>query len=62
MRKTLGPSDIRVSVVGVGNTTTVIPMTTAPAGERYGEVPGYYFERRRATIPAHARHPRAAAR
>ena len=26
-------------------------MTTAPAGERYGEVPGYYFERRRATIP-----------
>ena len=31
-------------------------MTTAPAGERYGEVPGYYFERRRATIPAVARH------
>ena len=26
-------------------------MTAAPAGERYGEVPGYYFERRRATIP-----------
>jgi hypothetical protein len=52
VRKSLGPSDIRVSVVGVGNTTTVVPMTAAPAGERYGEVPGYYFERRRATIPA----------
>ena len=26
-------------------------MTTAPAGERYGEVKGYYFERRRATFP-----------
>ena len=26
-------------------------MTAAPAGERYGEVPGYYFERRRATFP-----------
>ena len=25
-------------------------MSAAPAGERYGEVPGYYFERRRATI------------
>ena len=32
-------------------------MTTAPAGERYGEVPGYYFERRRATIPAVASAP-----
>ena len=27
-------------------------MTPAPAGERYNEVKGYYFERRRATIPA----------
>ena len=26
-------------------------MTTAPAGERYGEVAGYYFERRQATFP-----------
>ena len=60
VRKTLGPSDVRASVVGVGNSTAVIPMTTAPAGERYGEVPGYYFERRRATIPAVARHPHAA--
>ena len=29
-----------------------MPMPTAPAGERYGEVKGYYFERRRATFPA----------
>ena len=27
-------------------------MEAAPSGERYGEVTGYYFERRRATIPA----------
>ena len=27
-------------------------MTPSPAGERYGEVKGYYFERRQATIPA----------
>ena len=27
-------------------------MQPRPAGERYSEVPGYYFERRRATIPA----------
>ena len=27
-------------------------MEPAPAGERYNEVNGYYFERRRATIPA----------
>ena len=56
VRKTLGPSDIRVSLVTPGNNPTkrnvtkVWPMQTAPAGERYGEVPGYYFERRRATI------------
>ena len=49
IRKELGPSDITVSV---GNSSQTIRMTTAPAGERYGEVPGYYFERRRATIPA----------
>src|SRR5262249_27855016 len=52
VRKSLGPSDIRVSVVGVNNSTAVIPMQPAPAGERYGEVSGYYFERRRATTPA----------
>src|SRR5262249_22626583 len=28
--------------------TVNVPMTVAPAGERYGEIPGYYFERRRA--------------
>jgi zinc carboxypeptidase/Big-like domain-containing protein len=56
VRKTLGPSDIRVSLTTPGNiptkrnVTKVWPMETAPAGERYGEVPGYYFERRRATI------------
>ena len=32
--------------------TITIPMTAAPAGERYNEVKGYYFERRQATFPA----------
>src|SRR4051812_48613432 len=49
-RKSLGDSDAKFSVVGV-NGTVAVPMTVAPAGERYGEVPGYYFERRRAKFP-----------
>ena len=49
VRKDLGPADVTVS--GTGFNTT-IRMQPAPSGERYGEVPGYYFERRRATIPA----------
>ena len=52
VRKTLGPSDIRVHSSAGNTRPRVWPMKTAPAGERYGEVPGYYFERRRATIPA----------
>src|SRR4051794_36984444 len=49
-RKSLGDSDAKFSVVGQ-NGTVAVPMTVAPAGERYGEIPGYYFERRRATFP-----------
>src|SRR4051812_4820534 len=58
VRKSLGDSDIRVTLTTPGNiatkrpSTAVVPMTVAPAGERYGEIPGYYFERRRATVPA----------
>ena len=37
-------------VVGQNGNVT-IPMTAAPAGERYNEVKGYYFERRQATFP-----------
>jgi hypothetical protein len=51
IRKELGDADITVNVVGQ-NTNITIPMTPSPAGERYGEVKGYYFERRQATIPA----------
>ena len=50
IRKELGDADITVSVVGQNGNVTV-PMTAAPAGERYGEVKGYYFERRQATFP-----------
>jgi len=51
IRKELGPSYVTATVVGQNGTVTV-PMSAAPAGERYGEVPGYYFERRQGTIPA----------
>ena len=50
IRKQLGDADVTVSVVGQSGNVT-IPMTPAPAGERYGEVKGYYFERRQATFP-----------
>ncbi len=50
IRKELGDADITVSVVGQNGNVT-IPMTAAPAGERYNEVKGYYFERRQATFP-----------
>ncbi|HEX6027065.1 MAG TPA: M14 family zinc carboxypeptidase, partial [Solirubrobacter sp.] len=49
VRKELGDADVTVSVVGQGGSVT-IPMTPAPAGERYNEVRGYYFERRQAVF------------
>jgi hypothetical protein len=55
IRKELGPADITVSVPAINPTNppqTTIRMQAAASGERYGEVSGYYFERRRATIPA----------
>ena len=50
IRKELGDADITVSVVGQNGNVT-IPMTASPAGERYNEIKGYYFERRQATFP-----------
>ena len=61
IRKELGDADITVSVVGQNGNVT-IPMTPAPAGERYNEVKGYYFERRQATFPGIDRHPCRAGR
>jgi hypothetical protein len=49
IRKELGDADVTVSAIGHSGSVT-IPMTTAPAGERYNEVPGYYFERRQAVF------------
>ena len=57
VRKALGPSDVARQRRRPATAPSTIPMTVAPAGERYGEVPGYYFERRRATIPADASAP-----
>ena len=53
IRKELGDADITVSVPAAGSNSgsVTIPMTAAPAGERYNEVKGYYFERRQATFP-----------
>ena len=52
VRKELGPADITVTRPSTCNGNVTIRMAPAPAGERYGEALGQYFERRRATIPA----------
>jgi hypothetical protein len=58
VRKELGPADLKVTWAanaaggGGSGTTATIRMAAAPAGERYGEAPGLYFERRRAEIPS----------
>ena len=52
IRKELGPAVITVNVVGQNDQLHRAAWQPAPAGERYNEVKGYYFERRRATIPA----------
>ena len=57
IRKELGDADITVNVVGQNGSVTV-RMLPAPAGERYNEVKGYYFERRQATFPGDDRQPR----
>ena len=49
IRKELGDADVTLSVVGRSGSAT-LPMTPAPAGERYNEVRGYYFERRQAVF------------
>ena len=51
VRKELGPAFVTATVVGQNGNFTG-RMEAAPSGERYNEVKGYYFERRRATIPA----------
>ena len=51
VRKELGPAFATVTVVGQNGNTT-LRMEAAGPGERYNEVKGYYFERRRVTIPA----------
>ena len=49
IRKELGDADVTISAIGHSGSVT-IPMTAAPAGERYNEVRGYYFERRQAVF------------
>ena len=57
IRKELGTANVRATVSyrnangGTSSASVTLPMTAAPAGERYGEAAGVYFERRRATIP-----------
>ena len=54
MRRALGPTDFQVSVSGPGgrNQTLYLRGEDYKGGERYGDVPGKYFGRVRATVPA----------
>ena len=69
VRRALGPTDFQVSVSGPGgrNQTLYLRGEDYKGGERYGDVPGKYFGRVRATVPAsfpptsHDRHRRDAA-
>ena len=54
VRSALGPTDFQVSVSGPGgrNQTLYLRGEDYKGGERYGDVPGKYFGRVRATVPA----------
>ena len=54
VRKDLGPTDFQVTVSGPGgrNQTLYLRGDAYKGGERYGDVPGKYFQRVRATVPA----------
>ena len=54
VRRSLGPTDFQVSVSGPGgrNQTLYLRGEDYKGGERYGDVPGKYFGRVRATVPA----------
>ena len=54
VRRALGPTDFQVSVSGPGgrNQTLYLRGEDYKGGERYGDVPGKYFGRVRATVPA----------
>ncbi|HEY6890277.1 MAG TPA: M14 family zinc carboxypeptidase, partial [Solirubrobacter sp.] len=54
VRKDLGPTDFQASVSGPGgrNQTLYLRGALYQGGERYGDVPGKYFQRVRATVPA----------
>lgn len=54
VRRSLGPVDFAVSVSGPGgsNASTILRGADYQGGERYGDVPGKWFGRVRATIPA----------
>ena len=60
VRRALGPTDFQVSVSGPGgrNQTLYLRGEDYKGGERYGDVPGKYFGRVRATVPRRSR-PRA---
>src|SRR3954469_12822693 len=53
VRRTLGPVDINATISGPGGTsrTQLLRATEYTGGERYGDVPGKYFVRVRATLP-----------
>ena len=53
VRRSLGPVDVSATISGPGGTsrTVLVRATDYVGGERYGDVPGAYFDRVRAVLP-----------
>ena len=53
VRRSLGPVDISATISGPGGTSRSVTVRASDyaGGERYGDVPGKYFGRFRATLP-----------
>ena len=60
VRRSLGPVDVTVGISGPGGadrTVTAIRAEEVPPGERYGDAPGQYYKRVRATTPVNFASP-----
>jgi Zinc carboxypeptidase len=60
VRRSLGPVDVTAEISGPGGadrTVTAIRAEEVPPGERYGDAPGQYYKRVRATTPVNFASP-----
>ena len=60
VRRSLGPVDVTAAISGPGGadrTVTAIRAEEVPPGERYGDAPGQYYKRVRATTPVNFASP-----